>query len=1193
MAMVLVALFMVLPAFSAVALNANIRDVPASLPNTLAVEMGSSRDGGIPRVFEEVDVLDYNISAQLLPGIGEINATVLMTMKAQKSLTNVTVRLYPTLNLTSVVNDTAGSQTYNRTGTANDFVQVHLTTTVPAFTVFNLTFKYNGSIDDIYSGNLYFQRIAWTDAYGNPGDGWFPTTDIYEDRYNFTVALNVTSNWTAVASGDYVSNLTTGGGAYKVWNYRSHFPTTQITFCAANYTRIVKRTYSGVAVTLYTLSDNDTKNDALLTKVQTVLVHYVAMYGAFPFPALAIGHKAADTTNEEMTQGMWSVGDQWVSTTVTAKDVARSLAEQYFLHGLIPTRANGRIDPWLYEGFAEYSVILFELQVDGKNAELKSAKGSYTSYIYYNPAVKKEDTKTITGTQFDGTFSSETIYKYKGAYVLHMLRKVVGNTTFDTIMKDYVTNNLGSTVNAAWFRGHANTTAPGKDLDGFFATWLDTGYLLDYAAVGAVNYTKDGSWKLDVDIANTADVKGMPMDLTIEYYWTKVALTDVWNGSTQSTTLTLPINQSPYDVQLDPEGWLLDVYGGNDKLPTKPPVENDIKANPINFLPFGNPIEGDSIKIQSSMVNNVNASFSNVNASFYDNTTLLGNVTVASLGPKASIPIEITWVAAGVGNHTFKVWVDSNRTVREVDEDNNNKTADLVVNAVVPFSDLVFNSGFHLVKEQPSEGEDVEISINLTNTGPTRGFANIVVTFNLDNGTLSEETVGVLNAKETTTVTTILMGATKGHHFLEAIIDEKGLLKSSDLNRTNNAKNDTFHVNEKPIARLDVAPVEGGDLILTGMDVKLSGNMSTDDVRIVEYIFDPGDGTTPEWGPNAVLIHKYMTPGDYTASLIVKDDIGIDSIADTPLCQVDLTVGSRAPTANFTISPEGASGDVYTTFTFTSTSTDQDGLIANFKWIVHEDPKVVESGQTLNMFTHKFANHGTFDVELVVTDNTQPAGLSANISRQVTITNLAPYADFTATPEQPRVGEEMTLDSQAKDPENQKLTYSWSIKGKGMSEALVLSGKTVKHTFTEQDVGDATVTLTVMDDMGLTDSQDKTITVKATTTPPDGDKDNDKGMGMYLYIGIAIAAVVLILIVLVVTGVIGKKKTVEEEDPWARRSREYKQAQAAKAGKGKKKMVKKGAAVPAKVSKEEEDEEEEKDEAEVKSSSTGPYWFDS
>ncbi len=194
------------------------------------------------------------------------------------------------------------------------------------------------------------------------------------------------------------------------------------------------------------------------------------------------------------------------------------------------------------------------------------------------------------------------------------------------------------------------------------------------------------------------------------------------------------------------------------------------------------------------------------------------------------------------------------------------------------------------------------------------------------------------------------------------------------------------------------------------LTVTFDGSTSSDpDGSIAGYDWNFGDGTT---GSGVSVTHTFG-PGNHFVQLAVTDNKGAIGTTSTTV-----TVTNAAPTADFTITPSG--GTAGFTATFTSTSTDSDGSIANYAWDFEE--LGTESGPTKSVVA-KTIPAGTFDVTLTVTDN---SGATASKTRQVTATGApaAPvnltltgsgccdtYGDFSWTPVPGADGYEIYLDA--------------------------------------------------------------------------------------------------------------------------------------------------------------------------------------
>jgi len=226
------------------------------------------------------------------------------------------------------------------------------------------------------------------------------------------------------------------------------------------------------------------------------------------------------------------------------------------------------------------------------------------------------------------------------------------------------------------------------------------------------------------------------------------------------------------------------------------------------------------------------------------------------------------------------------------------------------------------------------------------------------------------------------------------------------------------------------------------------------DGTIVDYSWDFGDGNTAT-GVN--VSHSYPESGAYTVTLTVTDDDGATDTITTAK-----TVRNKSPVAIFTESAETVY--VNETITFNAAdSYDPDGYIVNYSWDFGDGNTA--TGVTVS---HAYADNGSYSVTLTVTDND---GATDSAHATKTVMNRPPVASFTETAEIVDTDETISFDaSDSSDPDGSIVDYSWDF-GDGTQG----TGVSVQHAYSQD--GTYTVTLTVTDDDGATDTTSATKTV--------------------------------------------------------------------------------------------------------------------
>ncbi len=183
--------------------------------------------------------------------------------------------------------------------------------------------------------------------------------------------------------------------------------------------------------------------------------------------------------------------------------------------------------------------------------------------------------------------------------------------------------------------------------------------------------------------------------------------------------------------------------------------------------------------------------------------------------------------------------------------------------------------------------------------------------------------------------------------------------------------------------------------------------------------------------------------------------------AQTVLAHFNAGGGNVPPNAAFTatVTPLTAAVDA-------SMTVDPDGTIASYAWNFGDSS--TGAGKTVS---HSYTAAGTYVVVLTATDN---RGATSKVSHSVTVgANKPPTANFTSVIANLKVTADASTSS---DADGTIASYAWNF-----GDGTTATGKTAAHTYAAD--GSYTVTLTVTDDLGATDSATQSVTVAANKVP--------------------------------------------------------------------------------------------------------------
>lgn len=338
-------------------------------------------------------------------------------------------------------------------------------------------------------GNLYVGMMYRRDDNGTPADpaddtpfmftvsepwsahAWWPCKDHPADKAQVSLAATVPADLSVVSNGT-LKSVTDAESGWKrfLWRERYPLPTYLVSVAASRYEawREDCRPAQADPVPLdyhviardRARAEIDFGNSCAMMDVLTRLL------GPYPFAGekyaqveVVWGGAMEHTTATSIGQYMFT-GDRRYEQVVV-----HEMAHQWFGDSLTPRRWS---DIWLNEGFATYAEALWLEASQGP-----SAREAFLRQI--GPA-RHADLFAGAGTLIDPSpILPNTLVYDKGAWVLHMLRGVIGDEAFFRFLRDWVDDPArvqGSVQVEDLVR--AAEAAGGRDLGAFFDGWLRT-----------------------------------------------------------------------------------------------------------------------------------------------------------------------------------------------------------------------------------------------------------------------------------------------------------------------------------------------------------------------------------------------------------------------------------------------------------------------------------------------------------------------------------------------------------------------------------------------------------------------------------------------------------------------------------------------------------------------------------------------
>ena len=446
---------------------------------------------------------------------------------------------------------------------AFQFAQNRLTIT-PARTlsngqIYNLTVYYQGIPNSAAQSSFKFgthesntEPVIWSlsEPYGAPD--WFPCKDTPADKVDSSdVRITAPARFVSVSNGTLAS-VTTNNDGTKTYLWKNRHPIAQylISIALSNYERYdTPYTYDRVTmpVTHYLYPETLPGARASLDRTPYMLQLFAARFGPYPFLKEKYGHA-------QFGQGNGGMEHQTISSmeasAFTPAVIAHELAHQWF-GDKITCRDWQNI--WLNEGFASYAEAVYAEGVTGRTGY------QTTMTTFLNRARNARGTLYVQDISSVGNIFDANRTYAKGAAVLHMLRGVVGDSTFYKIMRTY-----SGTLTLAYqtavtedFQAVAEQVS-GQKLDSFFKQWV---YGEGYPTYRSAILGSPTGRTVTVQLQQRNTVSGnptfftMPVQIRVQSAAGDTTVTVLNNQLDQ--TFTLPSKGTVTGIVIDPDNWLL------------------------------------------------------------------------------------------------------------------------------------------------------------------------------------------------------------------------------------------------------------------------------------------------------------------------------------------------------------------------------------------------------------------------------------------------------------------------------------------------------------------------------------------------------------------------------------------------------------------------------------------------------------
>ena len=316
-------------------------------------------------------------------------------------------------------------------------------------------------------------RSFFSDNWSSRAKNWLPTVDHPYDKASNEFIVTAPNHYQVISNGLLMEETDLGGGM-RLTHWKNSVPiaTWLYVLGVAEFAVQYVDTFDGKSIQTWVYrQDRDAGFYDFAVPTKQALAYFADLIGPFAYEKLAnIQSNSVGGGMEAATAIFY--GDRSVTGTRDRRwqhVIIHELAHQWFGNSVTEYEWN---DLWLSEGFATYYTLLFRLHAYGRDdfvAGLNDARDRVFSFYEddYDFRIIREHLPDLNDV------SGSMIYQ-KGAWVLHMLRALVGVDTYNQAVRTYYAAYKDANASTNDFRRHMEE-ASGMELDWFFEQWLYQG----------------------------------------------------------------------------------------------------------------------------------------------------------------------------------------------------------------------------------------------------------------------------------------------------------------------------------------------------------------------------------------------------------------------------------------------------------------------------------------------------------------------------------------------------------------------------------------------------------------------------------------------------------------------------------------------------------------------------------------------
>ena len=399
--------------------------------------------------------------------------------------------------------------------------------------------------------NKYGERCFFSENWPNNARQWLPTLDHPSDKATGEFIVTAPAVYQVIAAGRLVEQTDLPNGLRRThWLQAVPIPCWLFSLGVARFAVHHADPVNGIPLDSWVYpQDRDAGVPNLEDPGRRAIAFYADRIGPYPYEKLANVEGAGFGGGMEHATAIFYGEGAFTGRPIVSL-VAHEIAHQWFGDSVTESDWD---DVWLSEGFATYLTLLYSEHYEGRDAFVAGLERARTTVA--GAEKKSPDTPIVHRNLADMSRVLNSFVYQKGGWVLHMLRGLIGDQSFNAGLRDYYRRYRDRNATTSDLR-QVMEEASGRNLSEFFRQWVNT---------PGIPYL-EGTWRFDaagkrVQIVLRQTQPGalftFPLDIGVRAAADQPLRIEHVDVTRREQTFEFKADSAPSELVLDPNVWLL------------------------------------------------------------------------------------------------------------------------------------------------------------------------------------------------------------------------------------------------------------------------------------------------------------------------------------------------------------------------------------------------------------------------------------------------------------------------------------------------------------------------------------------------------------------------------------------------------------------------------------------------------------